>query len=64
MLHRAGRSLRLPCDIDCINPLNGAYSVQVERELLSEDCLRQWLPLTLVQRSTRIMELCGAHISP
>ena len=27
---------------------------KVERELLSEDCLRRWVPLTLEQRCIRI----------
>ena len=39
-------------------------SVQVEQELLSEDCLRQWLPLTLEQRCIRIKQLYDASVKP
>ena len=36
----------------------------MERELLSEDCLRQWLPLTLEQRCVRIKQVYGASVNP
>ena len=39
-------------------------SEQVERALLSEDCLRKWLPLTLKQRCIRIMELYDVSVKP
>ena len=38
--------------------------VQIERELLSEDCLHRWLPLTLEQRCIRIKQLYGTDVKP